>query len=167
MWETEGFGIAEGWDQANKRYVGLRAGQIGGQYIDGSTLVVKPELARHQLDARVVPTTPAEDGGPSPLPLQFREHAGTADVTPGTSAPPPPMRRFYGSIKLNEMKVSSTAGQVGDEVIKHLTALLGSDVEVTLEIRATVKDGIPDNVIRTVSENANTLKFETFEFEEE
>jgi len=77
------------------------------------------------------------------------------------------MRRFYGSAKLNNLKVSSSAGTIGDEVIKHLTGLLGADVEVVLEVRANVPDGIPDNIVRTVSENARTLKFDAFEFEEE
>jgi predicted AAA+ superfamily ATPase len=164
LWETEGFGIAEGWDEANKRYVGLRAGHVGGQYIDGSTLAVKPDIARAQLDATAVPAAPVEDQATRKQ-LQFREQAPVGSAAP-QRAPITPRRRFYGSVKLNELKVSSGAGQVGDEVIKHLTALLNADVEVTLEIRATVRDGIPDNVIRTVSENANTLKFETFEFEE-
>ena len=77
------------------------------------------------------------------------------------------MRRFYGSVKLNELRVSSSAGKVADEVISHLTGLIDSDVEVILEIRAKAPDGIPDAVVRAVSENATTLKFQAFEFEEE
>ena len=42
-----------------------------------------------------------------------------------------------------------------------------ADVEITLEIHATVPEGIPDNVVRTISENAATLKFDQFGFEEE
>ena len=56
---------------------------------------------------------------------------------------------------------------MGDEIVQHLKALLGSDVEITLEIHATVPEGIPDNVVRTISENAATLKFDQFGFEEE
>ena len=77
------------------------------------------------------------------------------------------MRRFYGSVKLNELKVYSGASKVADEVISHLTGLIDSDVEVILEIRAKAPDGIPDAVVRTVGENAQTLKFQAFEFEEE
>jgi hypothetical protein len=77
------------------------------------------------------------------------------------------MRRFYGRVRLNELKVSSGAGQVADEVIRHLAGLADSDVEVTLEIRASTPEGMPEGVVRTVSENAKTLKFETFEFEED
>jgi len=51
-------------------------------------------------------------------------------------------------------------------VIQHLAALVGADVEVTLEIRAEVPDGVPDNVVRTVMENCRTLRFKTHGFEE-
>jgi hypothetical protein len=39
-------------------------------------------------------------------------------------------------------------------------------VNVTLELRVTVPDGVPDDAVRTVSENARTLKFDSFGFEE-
>jgi hypothetical protein len=45
-----------------------------------------------------------------------------------------------------------------NEVIMHLTCLPGVEVNVTVEIEAIAQDGFPDTVIRTVSENANTLK---------
>jgi len=51
--------------------------------------------------------------------------------------------------------------------VHHLQALLGSDVEVTLEIMAQTPDGFTDNVVRIVTENARTLRFEDFGFEEE
>jgi hypothetical protein len=38
--------------------------------------------------------------------------------------------------------------------------------EVTLEIDVEVADGIPEDKVRIVSENANTLKFKTHGFEE-
>jgi hypothetical protein len=39
-------------------------------------------------------------------------------------------------------------------------------VTITVEIEATAQGGFGDDVRRTVSENARTLKFETHEFEE-
>ena len=64
------------------------------------------------------------------------------------------------------MRLSSKAGTIGQEVVQHLQALLGADVQITLDIEADVPDGVPDQVVRTVSENACTLKFESFGFEE-
>jgi hypothetical protein len=52
-------------------------------------------------------------------------------------------------------------------VIAHLAGLQGADVSLTLEIEARVPEGVPENVVRTVTENARTLKFSTQGFEEE
>ncbi len=41
------------------------------------------------------------------------------------------------------------------------------EVDVTLEIRARVPDGVKDDVVRTVSENAKILNFQNFAFERE
>ena len=48
----------------------------------------------------------------------------------------------------------------------YLVSLMGANVEITLEIQATVPDGVPENVIRIVTENARTLKFDQSGFEE-
>jgi hypothetical protein len=43
----------------------------------------------------------------------------------------------------------------------------GADVEVTIEIQARVPDAVPENVVRTVTENCRVLKFDSHAFEEE
>ena len=59
------------------------------------------------------------------------------------------------------------AGRIADEIIAHLAGLVGSTVTVTLEIEARVEAGMPENVVRTVTENSRTLKFTTHGFEAE
>jgi hypothetical protein len=54
----------------------------------------------------------------------------------------------------------------GESVISHLAGLVGADVNVTLEISADVQGGVPDKVVRTVTENCRTLKFKDQGFEE-
>lgn len=46
-------------------------------------------------------------------------------------------------------------------------ALEGADVTVTLEIEVNASKAISDQVVRTVSENCQTLRFDAFGFEEE
>lgn len=77
------------------------------------------------------------------------------------------LRRFYGSVALNPMRLGRDAGMIGEEILQHLSSLVGADVQITLEIQARLPDGAPDGVVRTVSENARTLRFENFGFEEE
>jgi hypothetical protein len=64
------------------------------------------------------------------------------------------------------MRLGRDAGRIADEVISHLEGLVGSKVKVILEIDVEVADGIPEDKVRIVSENANTLKFKTHGFEE-
>jgi hypothetical protein len=79
----------------------------------------------------------------------------------------PKPRRYHGSVDLDPTRVGRDAGRVADEVIAHLAGLVGSSVRVTLEIQADVPTGAPDNVVRTVTENSQTLKFLSYGFEDE
>lgn len=54
----------------------------------------------------------------------------------------------------------------GQEVIQHLAAPDGAELEITVEIQAVSKDGYPDTTTRIVSENARTLKFGQSSFED-
>ena len=76
-------------------------------------------------------------------------------------------RRFHGTVVLEPTRVGRDAGRIADEVISHLAGLVGAEVNVTLEIDADVPGGVPDHVVRTVTENARTLEFTTQGFEAE
>ena len=128
--------------------------------MDDSSVLVQPDVAAQQIAAETG-IQPEPDTGPEPA----RPDSGADGPGPEPATATP--RRFYGTTKLNAARLSSSAGQVGDEIVQHLKALVGSDVEITLEIHATVTEGIPDNVVRRISENAATLKFDQFGFEEE
>jgi hypothetical protein len=51
-------------------------------------------------------------------------------------------------------------------VVAHLHGLVGTDTEVTVEIRATNHEGFPETVVKTVSENAAALRFTDHGFEQ-
>ncbi len=40
---------------------------------------------------------------------------------------------------------------IADEVIAHLSSLMGADVRLTLEIEANIPDGTPEQVVRIVT----------------
>jgi hypothetical protein len=77
------------------------------------------------------------------------------------------LRRFYGSVRLDPGRLNRDFGRVAQEVIAHLSGLVHGGVEITLEIRAEHDEGFPDKIVRDVSENARTLKFESQGFEPE
>ena len=70
-------------------------------------------------------------------------------------------------MNLDATRVGRDASQIADEVIAHLAGLVGANVTVTLEIEAEIPDGAPENVVRTVTENSQTLKFTNQAFERE
>ncbi len=52
-------------------------------------------------------------------------------------------------------------------VVQHLNALPGAEVDVSVEISATVRDGVSETARRIVDENCRTLRFRSHGFEEE
>jgi hypothetical protein len=79
----------------------------------------------------------------------------------------PVLRRFYGIVSIDPLRINRDTPAIANEVIQHLTRLSGARVKVTLEIEAEIPDGAPDDVVRTVTENCRTLKFNNQSFEPE
>jgi hypothetical protein len=76
-------------------------------------------------------------------------------------------KRFHGSVTLDPTRVGRDAGRIADEIVSHLAGLMGSTVKVMLEIEADIPGGVPDKVVRDVTENCRTLKFTSQGFEAE
>ena len=70
-------------------------------------------------------------------------------------------------MKLDGARVGRDAGRIADEVLAHLAALPGAKVDVTLEVQVRVDQGVEDDVVRIVSENATALKFKHASFEKD
>jgi hypothetical protein len=63
--------------------------------------------------------------------------------------------------------VGRDTGRIADEVLTHLATLPNPRLRVSIEIEVEMLEGAPEYVQRTVSENAQVLKFETQRFEPE
>jgi hypothetical protein len=74
---------------------------------------------------------------------------------------------IFGQMVDEPTRVGRDASRIADEVIAHLSGLVGAKVTVTLEVQAEIPSGAPDQVVRTVTENGRTLKFTSQGFEEE
>lgn len=152
-WEQDSFAYAEGYDEGKQRYVGLQSSVNLPLSPEDAGLLVKPATARAQM-VRDTPPPPAPGGGTPPTP-------------PGGGTPPPPSpsgatrpKSYHGVVALDPQRVGRDAGQIATEVIAHLTGLVGADVQVTIEVHVHVPDGVPENVVRIVTENGKSLKFE-------
>lgn len=187
-WELDTFAYAEGYDEAAGRYRGLRAATLVTVSERDGGLIVRPDVARRQLDAEAAARRQREEEAAaarrgndsanvgSAGELSARGSAGelSASTDPGTAppslAPAVPhrtLRRFHGSVALSAERAGRDASKIAEEVIAHLTGLLGANVRVTLEIEADIPNGAPDYVVRTVTENSRVLKFTQAGFEEE
>ncbi len=149
-WELDTFAYAESFDEEGGRYRGLLAGAQVALSPDDSGVIVKPTAAQSQLKQEVdddEPPPPGEDSGqPSAEPAE----EPTAQLH----------RRYHGTVRLDPARVGRDAGQIAQEVVAHLVGLAGADVTVTIDIEATLPEGASEHVVRTVTENGRTLKFE-------
>ncbi len=154
LWEQEGFALADGYDDEKEKYRALVLPSDGVTVaVTDATLIVRPERAKAQRAAEAPEEQP---DGPVPGP------------EPGPEPPPPPRgkTRFFGSKRLQADRYASDFKKLADEVLGPLGATPGVTLNVTIEIEATAPDGFNDAKVRTVSENAATLKFEQSGFEE-
>ncbi len=166
-WSQDSFAYAESYDEAAGRYRGLQGGRQVCLNVENPTgLLVKPEAAMRQLTAET-PPTPGETAGTKQPPSDGGGGTQPKQVTKPDEQKPAPLKRFHGTVTLDPARVGRDAGRIADEVIAHLAGLLGSKVRVTLEIEAEVPAGMPEHVVRTVTENCRTLKFSSQGFEKE
>ena len=177
-WQSDTFAYADGWDEKAERYVGLQSGTSVRAIADVQSMLVEAEVAKAQMDAEAA-ATPASTGtgngsGGQGAATATTPTGGETVTTGGSSGggtePPEPAkpvyRRFHGSVRLDSLRAGRDASRIADEVIQHLTKLVGAEVEITLEIQARLPDGASDKTVRDVTENCRTLKFESFGFEE-
>lgn len=155
------FGYALDVDKAGK-YLGIEIGSAGVKVlIDSTTLLVKRDIAlrqvqesQPQVEGSIVPSEPFSRFAPTERPSTDASSKG------GT------LKRFYGAVEINPTRLARDVGQISEEVLQHLAALPSADVKVILEICAEVPSGIPEKVVRIVTENSKTLKFSASGFDE-
>jgi hypothetical protein len=169
-WEREGVALAESFDLDTERYGGLKWGERpAGIDAFSSTLLVKPETALRQRraeqaeeeDERQKVELPSTTDEPDP------DNGGKTIVDPGPVKPPPPpkLTRYYGTARLDAARVGLDASKIAENIVAHLVGLEGARVTVTLDIEASIPAGVPEHVVRIVSENGTQLRFEQQGFE--
>ena len=173
VWRQESFAYADSYDEAAGRYRGLRCGQrVELVQHSAEGFLVNPEAAVRQQQADETATTATADVGSGSTGAEGTggqsgdAGSGTNGTVGGAKLNQRP-KRYHGTVALDATRAGRDAGRVAEEVVAHLSGLVGANVTVTLEIEATVPDGVPENVVRTVTENSRTLKFTSHGFEKE
>ncbi|GAB4681669.1 MULTISPECIES: Swt1 family HEPN domain-containing protein [Mycobacterium avium complex (MAC)] len=161
IWQTDAFALATGFDEAGARYIGLWTpdDKTTAPAATDSLLLVQPDVAVKQ---RAVEEPPGEPGEPTP---SAQKPEAPTVKPPVDVAFPPAKTRFYGVKTLSSDKIALDFKNIADEVIANLRDQ-GIELTVKIEIEATDATGFDEGKVRTVSENAKTLKFDQSGFEE-
>ncbi len=172
-WE-EGFAYAEGFDEGLNRYLGLAICTGVEPAISPHSLLVKPAIAKAQLEAdlaRDAAPKSSQDSLVDPVRTDATAALGSAteptEQSTAQSTPKPSLRRFYASTTIDTLRMNRDVSAIANEVVQHLMALPGASVKISIEIEAHMPNGVTDDTLRTVSENCRTLKFDRHAFEEE
>jgi hypothetical protein len=176
-WKQDTFAYADSYDAAAGRYRGLEAGCRPNVQLNSESIVVKPEVAAEQMEKEAaakasistgmggVSTATADGLAGSGIGVTGSPASG-AGVPQTASVKPPGLKRFHGSATLNATRISRDVDAIATSVVQHLAGLLDAKVKITLEIEAELPSGAPEHVVRTVTENCRTLKFDSQGFEE-
>jgi hypothetical protein len=161
-YESDGFAVADAYD--GDRYLGLVTGAHATAVMPTS-LIVHPELAEAQNRAERAGDGDGGGqgkgdgtGGPGP------GDDGTSVATP-QDPEVPKHQHFEARTRLDSLRPARDFGRLAEEIISHLSGLDGTKVSITVEIEATNQAGFSDKIIRTVTENARTLKVDDHGFD--
>jgi hypothetical protein len=132
-----------GVDEPAGKYLGLTAGSHPGE-VGTSSRVVKPEFALGQLETELDDEGRGEEAPPP----------GGEPLTPKV------VNRFRGDVIVDPDRPNKAFSTITQEIVEHFTALVDADVTIRIHIEALRAEGFSDDVIRTVTENARTLRFD-------
>ncbi len=159
-WERDGVALAEGYDEAADRYVGLWSPGSGDTpTLTDQWLVVQPGRAVAQQDSEV--RVVVDPDTPTPTPPA----PGLGEPIDESSVLEKALRRYFASAELSPVRYTLDFKQIADEVLIHL-AKPGTKLRVRVEVEAESDQGFDEATVRTVRENATVLKFEQSGFEE-
>ena len=159
-WEMDSFAFADAFDDEENRYKGLRYSANVVATRNSRSLVVKPSVARQQINSEEAQSE--ED----------QSTTGTGETDSGELTDEDENQRvdptrFFATVKLNPIRIGLEASQIGEEVLSHLNGLVGSKMNIALEIDVSVESGVPEDVERVVTENCASLRFESHVFEKD
>jgi hypothetical protein len=136
-WEQDTFAYAQGVDQQSGRYLGLVAGSGVTALIDGASVLVKPDVARRQMELDAASRSGERGGQARSATDEVQQPDDVEREVPVERA----VRRFYGVKTLDPQRVSRDADQLATEIVTHLVGLVDANVQVRVEITAEAPVG--------------------------
>lgn len=160
------FALAHGVDD-DGRYEGLWLPTDDGPQpvVSASTLIVKPTLAERQREKEFRATAETSRGDEPTKVAPASGDSGSSEH-PSQPAPKPRKTRLFAATQIDAESTPAAVIQINNEILKHLIGDTATQVRVRLEIEAERPAGFDDALVRTVGENATTLRFDDVSFEE-
>ena len=164
-WLNEPFGYAKGRN-ADGYHTGVVMRELGNVYFDDTSLLVHPDHVDRPPELDLCPNCgkALADCVCDVPPIHCTKCEKPEDEC--ICDDPKTLKRYYGRVVIDPMRVHKDMKVIVDEVIQRLTSQIGCNVEVTLEINAKRPEGFDEGTVRTISENSRTLKFEQSGFDE-
>jgi len=170
----EYFAFAAAFD--GSRYIDLKFNQHI-DIIEPSGCLVKKDIAQNQLseEAKQRDVQSSKDGKNSNSPDFMETSDGTYPISAedgnfdnicSPEPETPKNKHFYMTAQLDNTRINRDVQRLIEEVISHVTNVDGAHAEVSLEVNITTPNGLPPQVVRTVSENCRTLKVQSWGFDE-
>gem|GEM_PF-2901929 len=157
--------------KSDETYLGLVTGSIPSVSIDHESVLVKPEIAKKQLEKtektwlRQGEYDNSAESSPNSVNdrsdfIERSSNEGESEQGKKTF-----IHRFHATVELDPKRLGRDASNISEEVLTHLTGDVDTKATVTLEIDIEVPRGISEDKIQIIKENCNTLKFKTVDFE--
>jgi len=151
------FYLADKYDENLQKYLGLRP-QFKSDYPPTfNSLIVKNEIAEAQIqevEDKVNTPTNNDNNGNEEATIDPTKNPTNPDPVKPLSDP----KNYRGTLKLDPTNASLKTSKFMDEVMSHLQALPGSEIDITLEINVKNENGIDKQTARIIAENSITLK---------
>lgn len=164
-WERDSFAYADSYDQEIQRYKGLRAGISLSISLDGSGLLVAPDIAIAQIQKEKAEADETRERQEQSAGEYSSSNSKNNSVLEEPATSNIKKTRFYSHVETDATRFFRITDDIEREILKHLNPSQGSNVKITIHIEATNKVGFSQGVERILRENGRTLGFGNIEFE--
>ena len=164
-------------DVSEKRFVDLKYNQPIS-FIDKSGYLVKTDAARKQILDEQKRTQQEAASQSNPKVTEYTDKtvtqngigttvisAGGSSDTDTTATQNNIQHNFFMSANIDSTRIVRDVQKYVEEIISQLIDVNDSNVEITLEVKATSDSGFTQPTVRAVSENCRTLKVDNFGFD--
>ena len=145
------FFLADNYEESTKKYEGLRPQESSTYLPKLNSYIVKSEIAK--LQPKSIEINPissvSNENSKSSSELNNKDNSDGSKKTK--------QKTFTASLKLEPVTASLKTSKFMDEVMSHLQAIPGSEIEMSIEVIVKVNDGIDKDTARIVIENSNAL----------